>query len=91
MKVIWTSKSASDLVRLYEFLAPANQNAAAKIVQSISKAPNTLITHPKLGESVEGFEPREIRRVLIGDYEMRYEIQNDTLYILRIWHTREHR
>ena len=31
------------------------------------------------------------RRILVGRYEMRYEIQESRLYILRIWHTREHR
>ncbi|MBR7513475.1 type II toxin-antitoxin system RelE/ParE family toxin, partial [Mycobacterium tuberculosis] len=37
------------------------------------------------------FEPREVRRILVGQYEMRYEIQGDTIYVLRLWHTREDR
>lgn len=40
---------------------------------------------------VDEFQPREVRRILIGRYEMRYEIQNVTIYVLRIWHTREDR
>jgi plasmid stabilization system protein ParE len=87
----WTNKSASDMVRLYEFLAPINKNAAAKVVQSISKAPDVLVSHPRLGEKIEGFEPREVRRILVGDYEIRYEVQGENIYILRVWHTREHR
>ncbi len=91
IKLHWTSKAASDLVRLYEFLAPLNKQVAAQLVQSLSKAPNKLQTHPRLGERLDEFDPREVRRMLVGDYEMRYEIQQDTLYILRIWHTKEHR
>lgn len=91
IKLHWTSKAASDLVRLYEFLSPLNKQFAAQIVQSLSKAPNNLQSHPRLGERLEEFDPREIRRIVIGDYEMRYEIQQETLYILRIWHTKEHR
>lgn len=87
----WTNKSASDMVRLYEFLAPVNKNAAAKVVQSISKAPDVLVSHPRLGEKIEGFEPREVRRILVGDYEIRYEVQGESIYILRVWHTREYR
>ncbi|MEY4592360.1 MAG: hypothetical protein RIR18_1255 [Pseudomonadota bacterium] len=37
------------------------------------------------------FEGREVRRLLVGDYEMRYEIQGSAVYILRLWHTRENR
>nr|WP_246374149.1 type II toxin-antitoxin system RelE/ParE family toxin [Gluconacetobacter tumulicola] len=28
---------------------------------------------------------------MIGDYEVRYEIAGDSIYILRIWHSREQR
>lgn len=91
INIHWTSKSASDMVRLYEFLAPVNKNAAAKVIQSISKAPDVLVSHPRLGEKIEGFEPREVRRILVGDYEIRYEVQDENIYILRVWHTREYR
>lgn len=55
INIHWTSKSASDIVRLYEFLAPVNKSAAVKIIQSISKAPDVLVSHPRLGEKIEGF------------------------------------
>jgi len=29
--------------------------------------------------------------LLIGGYELRYEIQGSTIYLLRLWHTRENR
>lgn len=41
MELQWTSKALSDLARLYEFLAPANRQAAALVVQSLTKAPTT--------------------------------------------------
>lgn len=91
MELKWTSKALSDLVRLHEFLAPVNPQAAARVVHSLAAAPNRLLEHPRIGEKLEEFEPREVRRLLIGRYEMRYEIQESTLYILRIWHTRENR
>ena len=91
MELKWTNKALSDLARLYEFLAPANQDAAARIVQSLVTAPATLMTNPRIGEQLEEFEPREVRRLLVGHYEMRYEIEESTVYVLRLWHTREHR
>jgi hypothetical protein len=49
------------------------------------------LTNPRVGEQLFQFEPREVRRILVGQYEMRYEIQGDTIYVLRLWHTREDR
>jgi len=91
MTLKWTRRALSDLERLYEFLAPVNRKAAAQTVQSLVKAPSKLIEQPRIGEKLEEFDPREVRRLLIGRYEMRYEIQQSTLYILRIWHIREER
>lgn len=91
MEIKWTSKALSDLNRLYDFLAPADATAAAKIIRSLTSAPNILSDQPRLGERLDAFEPREVRRLLVGSYEMRYEIQEYTIYVLRIWHTREKR
>lgn len=91
MELKWTSKALSDLVRLYEFLAPANKVAAVRVVQALTEALSILLTNARLGEQLFQFEPREVRRILVGQYEMRYEIQGDTVYVLRLWHTREDR
>lgn len=91
MKIKWTSKALSDLVRLYEFLAVKNRQAAAHTVQSLSAAPDRLLEQSRIGEKLDEFDPREVRRILIGRYEMRYEIQDTSIIVLRIWHTREDR
>ena len=91
MELKWSSKALSDLVRLHHFLAPVNRSAAARSVQSLTAAPMRLLEHPRLGEKLEEFEPRQVRRIFVGRYEMRYEIQEETIYVLRIWHTREDR
>jgi plasmid stabilization system protein ParE len=87
----WTSKALSDLVRLHDFLAPVNKEAATRIVQSLTAAPARLKEYPRIGEKLEEFEPREVRRILVNHYEIRYEIQESKIYVLRIWHTREER
>jgi plasmid stabilization system protein ParE len=91
MRIKWTSKALSDLVRLYEFLATKNKQAAAQTVQSLSAAPDRLLEQARIGEKLDEFDPREVRRIVIGRYEMRYEIQDAMIIVLRIWHTREDR
>ena len=91
MELKWTGRALSDLVRLHEFLASVNKQAAARSVQALVKAPAVLLTNPRIGEQLFQFEPREVRRILVDQYEMRYEIQGETVYLLRLWHTRENR
>lgn len=91
MELKWTEKSISDLARLYEFLASKNQPAAARAVQALTRAPRVLLSHPRMGDQLFQFAPREVRRILVGHYEVRYEIVGETLHILRLWHTLEER
>lgn len=91
MTIKWTSKALSDLVRLYEFLAVKDKLAAARTVQLLSAAPDRLMDQVRIGEKLEEFDPREVRRIVVGKYEMRYEIQESVIFVLRIWHTREDR
>ena len=91
MELKWTSQALSDLARLYEFLAPVNRSAAARTVQSLVAAPARLLEQPRIGEKLEEFEPREVRRVLVRHYEMRYELTGDLIIVLRLWHQRESR
>jgi plasmid stabilization system protein ParE len=50
-----------------------------------------LRDQPRIGEKLEQYEPREVRRILVGRYEMRYEVPAPSIFVLRVWHTREHR
>jgi plasmid stabilization system protein ParE len=91
MQLQWTSKALADVVRLHSFLAPVNESAAARAVQALVSAPTRLLRQPRIGERLEEFEPREVRRLLVGRYEIRYEVREGVIYVLRIWHTREDR
>ena len=91
MKLQWTEKGLSDLARLYEFLASIDPQAAAKAVQALTAAVGRLPRHPRLGERLEQFARREVRRLVTGRYEIRYEIREATITVLRLWHSREDR
>ena len=91
MKLLWTSKASSDLVRLHAHLRPVAPEAAARVVQQLARAPSRLLDFPRLGEKLEAYEPREVRRISVGDYEMRYEIAAHSIIVLRLWHCRENR
>lgn len=91
MALRWTSKAQLDLVRLHEFLLPVNPTAAAQVVRQLVAGAKRIPAHPRLGVRLPEFDPREVRRVLIGDYEIRYELTDSDVFVLRIFHTREDR
>ena len=93
MKVAWTEKAVDDLARLHEFLAPANARAAAAAVaiRSLVRAGGRLAELPRVGERLERYEPREVRRLVVASYELRYEVKGAEVIVLRVWHARERR
>ena len=91
MEVKWTTSAHRDLIRLHDFLAPVNKSAAKKAVKQLVDEAKLLQSHPLLGVELDAYAPRNVRRLVIGDYEVRYEVTETVLYVLRLWHTREDR
>src|SRR3546814_12106902 len=91
MKSQWTSKASSDLVRLHAHLGPFAPDAAARVVQQLAHAPDRLIDYPRIGEKLAGYAPREVHRIIVSNYAIRYGIPAGPIYSLRLWHCRENR
>lgn len=91
MPLRWSPSAYEDLRRIHEFLEPVDPTAAIRAVQAVVARVRRIPVQPRLGERVPGFRNREVRRVLVRKYEIRYEVTGSDLYILRIFHTREHR
>jgi plasmid stabilization system protein ParE len=87
----WSSKALGDLARLHAFLAEVNPEAAAKAVQTLTRQVRVLRDNPRLGTRLSEHDPREVRRLIISSYEVRYEIAHADVTIVRVWYTREDR
>jgi plasmid stabilization system protein ParE len=91
MEIAWTSHALGDLGRLHEFLAQVNPKAAAAVFEKLIAGPDVLQHQPRIGTPLPDFLPRDVRYLLVGDYEVRYELTAEKIWILRLWHTREDR
>ena len=91
MALKWTDSAERDLVRIHAFLASVNPPAAAKVIRQLVAGAEQLLSYPQLGVALDEFAPRDVRRVMVGDYELRYEVAEKLIYILRLWHAREDR
>lgn len=91
MALRWTTSARADLVRLHEFLETVNPRAAARAVRLLVAGAKRIPARPRLGQRLREFADREVRRILVGDYEIRYELAGRDVFVLRIFHTREDR
>ncbi len=87
MKLQLTQCTQQDLVRLREFIAIKNPQAAKRYSQRLKKHISKLLDHPAMGHPVE--ELPGVRELVAGDYVVRYIVLNDELTVLRIWHGKE--
>lgn len=90
--LIWSLTARADLIRLREFIAPHNPEAAKNAAKSLKKAANLIIQHPGIGTRLEGRQDRE-PFVPFGKrgYVIRYRIDGTAIVILKIWHSLEER
>ena len=90
MRLIFSRAAVRDLVRLREFIAKHNPDAAKRVSQRLRGAINGLVNNPQIGRPVPDL-PGEIRELIFGKYIARYEVRTNSLYVLRIWHGKEDR
>lgn len=91
MTIRWSARAREDLEQLHAFLAPVDHDAALEVVELLLAAVRRLARTPRIGARLTGFEPREVRRLLVGDDEVRHELADRTVFILGLWHQRESR
>ena len=87
----WSRHAQNDLQRLHAFVAAGDSSQATRTVGALVAAVGKLAEFPRLGARLPEFGKREVRRLIVGDYEIRYELRRDQLFVVRLWHVREDR
>ena len=88
----WSPHSLRDMKRLFEFLAPKNQDAARRAITAIRHGLILLGKHPEIGRPVEEL-PSEFREWVIefgqGAHVALYYYDGKQVVILAVRHGRE--
>lgn len=89
-RVVWLPEALSDVLRLNDFLAGKNPQAARNAVLCIQAATRQLESFPEIGKPM-GDGRRELFAAFgAGAYVLRYRL-NEIVQpvVIRVWHTRE--
>lgn len=89
MRLQFTRGASRDLVRLRDFIAAHDPQAAGRVGKRLARTIRLLREQPGLGQAVE--ELAGVRELVAGDYVVRYTTRDDSVVILRLWHGRESR
>jgi len=91
-KIIWTKIAKEDLHQIYNFhLKSSTKEAADKVTNKLLKKIKFLYGMPFIGQ----IEPalikldNDYRRLIEGNYKIIYHINNDQIFINRIFDTRQ--
>jgi toxin ParE1/3/4 len=85
VKVIWTPEALQDRADIWDYIAPENPQAAARLDELFSEAAGRLAGHPKMGRPGKITGTREL--IPRESYRLVYEIQGDEVWVLALVHT----
>lgn len=86
MKIVWTRRAGENLDREKAYIAEHNPEAARRTALRILSAIDRLSRHPNLGRPGRVPGTRELV-VPNTPYIVPYRVKDDTVQILRIFHT----
>ena len=89
MRLLFTASAQRDLIRLREFVAEKNPDAATRIRQRLRQSIQRITEQPEMGVNVEDIPG--VQDLVAGDYIVHYTLLEQEIYILRVWHGKEER
>lgn len=89
----WTTRAASDLAAVHDFIARDSPRYAVHTVEKILAAAARLAPFPESGRRLPEYPERPQRESLVGRYRLiyRYDPSSDTVLLLGVAHTRQDR
>lgn len=87
-RVIWSPRAQEERKEILDYWFKRNKSKtySRKLNRLFKEAINLIIDYPEIGKRTD---LENIRAKIIRDYIMFYEINDDELFILSIWDTRQ--
>lgn len=73
------------MIAIWRYIADDSPTAATRLVQNLERQYQRLVTFPYLGERQPQFG-ESTRRLIVGNYLIFYDVLDDAIHILRVYH-----
>lgn len=84
--VRWAGRARSDLRSAVEYIRKASPASAAAFLQAALETTRSLTEGAERGRVVPELDDPEVRQLLVGRYRVLYEVQGETVWVLRVIH-----
>jgi plasmid stabilization system protein ParE len=84
--VRWAGRAKTDLRAAVEYIKKENPASAGAFLARALETARSLAEHSERGRVVVELDDPEVRQLLVGRYRLLYEIQGDTIWVMRIVH-----
>jgi len=91
VSIRWSPQAQYDVDRLVDFAAAYDPAKADQVEDRLTEAPKKLLQFRRLGPRLSEFDPREVRELRLAKYVLRYELLEEEIRVLRVFHGREDR
>jgi toxin ParE1/3/4 len=90
-RIVWSDSARDRAAELSDFIAEENPAAARRVIQDLLDRVEVLSDHPELGRRFSEEIDASLRRLVIGNYIVVYQIEDvrETITVLAVRHFRE--
>jgi len=85
-KIKWSAEAEKNLLEIKNYIEKDSAFYAERLVQQIYDKISILYQHPEFGKPVSKYGDITLRRILHKSYRIIYFIQEDTAYIVAVFH-----
>ena len=86
MRVEFSLGARGDLIAIFDYLRPRNPRAARRIVSELEKRCRSLSRYPERGAPVISRRGVPLRRLVVGQYLIFYEVTDEKVFINAVVH-----
>ena len=87
MKVLFTPSAEAELKAILVFVRKESPLGAQKLKAKMKTSLTRLAKFPDSGRSIPEFPDFEGREIIVSPYRFFYQIFEDTIWILAVWHS----
>ena len=89
--ILWSDSALDRTAEFFDFIAEENPAAATRIIQDLFDRVEAISEHPRLGRRLSEHIDASVRRLVIGNYVVVYQIEeaSRTITVLAARHSRE--
>jgi addiction module RelE/StbE family toxin len=86
--ILWSGPALDDLRSIKDYVSRDKPKAARRLAERISRCVLDLAEFPEAGRPVPEFPDSGYREVIVAPYRIIYEVTDDRVIVLRVWHGR---